>query len=116
MRDLIEYLDSKERFQHYIKQKVEGRCHVNNKGWNKLYEFHLSNYLEELKNPFGFLYNVKNFHKNVYRSTPCMVRYYHKYRRRRELHWDIINFSFKDKDGHVAEFSVSSDELTKVGK
>lgn len=89
LKELVTYLESKDRFLHYIKDKVDGRCHMNNKGWAKIVDFHLDNYLKELENPFGFLYNVKNFHNNIYNSTPCMVRYYHKYRRRRQMYWEL---------------------------
>ena len=111
MKELISYLDSKERFEHYIKRKIEGRCHVNNKGWAKLTEYHLGNYLKELENPFGFLYNVKTFHKSVYRRTPCMVKFYHKYHKARIRHWDEITYSLKDKDGEITKFTITSNEL-----
>ena len=113
MKDLYNYLDSKSRFEHYIKEKIEGRCHMNNKGWAKLTDFHLNNFLKELENPFGFLYNVKSFHKKIYSRTPCMVRYYNKYKRRRQLHWDLMKFTMKGNDGELTEFTITSNDLTK---
>jgi len=89
-KDLSKYLDSRNAFKLYIKAKVEGKCHVNNKGWVKLVEYHLDGYLSDIENPFAFLYNIKHFHRSVYYSTPSMRRHFYKHKSYRDKYWDEI--------------------------
>ena len=88
MKDLTSYFDSWNGYQGHIKKKIDGICHVNSKGWRKLQDYHLDNYLKTLDNPHAFLFNVKYFHKGVYKQVPPMARYYYRYSRRRVAYWD----------------------------
>lgn len=91
MRELIEYLESRDLFVYHTKKKIEGKCHINNKGWAKLDDYHLDKFLIKIDNPFGFLFNVKSFHTDLYSDISCMPRYYHKYRRKREVYWEFMS-------------------------
>ena len=77
-----EYLESWYSFKAVCEKKVKDRCTINSDGWSKLREFHLDKYLNNLENPYSFLFTIKWKHRNLYNSHR-MARYYYKYLRER---------------------------------
>ena len=85
MKQLDLYKIDWMRFKDYCDQKAKAAdCYINNKGWQKLKEYHLSHYLNNMENPFAFLYNIRLKHRNIYCQVKCMPRYYHKYLKERQ--------------------------------
>jgi hypothetical protein len=54
----------------------------NSDGWSKLREFHLDKYLNNLENPYFFLFSIKWKYRNLYNSHR-MAKYYYKYLKER---------------------------------
>lgn len=71
-------------FKMYIEKKVRDRCDLTNKNWMRLREYHLDVFLKRHKSPFQFLFKVKYFHPEKYRSIHCMPLFFGKYK---ELHF-----------------------------
>ena len=115
MSQLTEYFDSWGKYQIHIKAKIDGVCHVNNKGWKKLQDYHLDNHLKQLENPHSFLFNVKYFHKGVYKRVPPMAKYYHRYHRRRVAYWDKCTITMKDEDGESTSLTFTSIPTLEFG-
>lgn len=107
MKDLVKYHNSWDQYRVFIKDKIDGICHVNSKGWRKLQDYHLDSYLKTLDNPHAFLFNVKYFHKDIYKSVPPMIKYYNRYRRRRVAYWDKCTITMKDNDGKLTKFTFT---------
>jgi hypothetical protein len=79
------YVENWNEFRKYCEQRAKNSdCHINNKGWHKLKEFHLENYLKNLQSPFGFLFKIKFRYPEIFNSVKCMSRYYYKYARLRQ--------------------------------
>lgn len=86
MNQLDKYREEWAIFQRYCEKRAKlSDCHINNKGWQKLREFHLENFIEDVKNPFGFLYNIKFKHKSLYHEIHCIPRLYHRQLKLRQL-------------------------------
>ena len=83
MQRVKHYTTSWDNFELYCTNKAKGRCHLNNSAWRKLREYHLDNYLKDIDNPFGLLFNIKTFHKDLYKSIRCMPKYYYRYAKKR---------------------------------
>ena len=115
MKDLANYTNSWETFQIHIKDKIDGICHINSKGWRKLQDYHLGNYLKTLENPHSFLFNVKYFHKGVYKQVSPMARYYHRYSRRRVHYWDKVIITIGKVD-EATKFTVTGDITFDIRK
>lgn len=76
------YVENWNKFRKYCEQRAEkANCHINNKGWNKLKEYHLEMYLKEVTSPFGFLFKIKFRHPEIYRTVKCMPKFYCRYAR-----------------------------------
>lgn len=74
------YKQDWERFRQYCENKAKAaECYINNKGWHKLREYHLENYLSTIKQPYSFLFVVKYRHTVLYRSIKCMPKIHNKY-------------------------------------
>lgn len=110
---VIDYTGDWDRYQVTIKNKIDGICHVNSKGWRKLQDYHLDNYLKTLANPHSFLFNVKYFHKGLYKRVPPMARYYHRYSRRRVTYWDKMTITM-GKGDDATKFTVTGDLTIKL--
>lgn len=83
------YLLHWSQFEKYCEKKAkEADCYINNKGWQKLKEYHLEMYLKGTPNPFGFLFNIKMRHRNIYKQIHCMPKFYHKYLKLRQKEFD----------------------------
>lgn len=88
LKDPHFYVENWHEFRKYCEQKAKNSdCHINNKGWNKLKEFHLENYLKNVQSPFGFLFKIKFRYPEIYNSVRCMPKFYYKHAkiRQREL-------------------------------
>jgi len=83
MNDVERYVHSWRFFQLNCEQKVKGRCIINNKGWAKLREFHMEQFLKNHPSPFGFMFRLKYKHPRVYRRIPCAPKLYHFTRKQR---------------------------------
>lgn len=72
-----EYLDSwvKKRIDYEL--QVKGKAKLNGDGWRKLRAYHLMSYVRELQNPFGFLFQLKFKHKNIFRQISCANKVYY---------------------------------------
>lgn len=89
MRELENYLNGWNQFRQYCEKRAkDSDCYINNKGWQKLREFHLENHLNNLANPFGFLYNIRIRHRRVFSEAQCMSKFYYIYLRKRQLELD----------------------------
>lgn len=92
------YLDLWSKFKFCCEHRAKiADCYINNKGWQKLREYHLNEFLSDIDNPFGFLFRIKFRYPNIYREVKCMPRYYHKYARLRQqeltsISKDLVNF------------------------
>ena len=85
MLELKKYLASWRVFRAKCDRKVKiAGCHINNKCWNKLKEFHLEEYLCKMDKPFKFLFRIKVEKPKLYNSTKGMSRLYHKYKNERK--------------------------------
>ncbi len=73
------YLNSWNEFELYCNNKAKGRCLLNNAAWRKLRDFYLNKYLTEIEKPYAFLFAVRHFHIDIYRSIRCMAKYYYRY-------------------------------------
>lgn len=83
------YLHLWSKFKFYCENKAKlSDCHINSKGWQKLKEYHLENFLKESENPYGFLFKVKLRHKSLYRDFHCMPKFYYKYLKLRQKQLD----------------------------
>ena len=76
MKDVEQYIYSWRSFQLKCENKIKGRCIINNKGWVKLREFHMEQFLKEHPSPFGFMFRLKYQHPRVYRRIPCAPKIY----------------------------------------
>jgi len=89
MKDPKLYLGDWSKFKAYCEQRAKiANCHINNKGWNKLREFHLSNFLKGLENPYGFLFSIRFTHRKIFKEVKCMSKYYRKYSIKRQELFD----------------------------
>lgn len=82
-KKIQKYYHSWSHFERYCRNRAENRCILNNNAWRKLKDYHLESFLQQLENPYLFLFMVKLFHRSVYQSVPSMSRYYHRYARKR---------------------------------
>lgn len=83
------YLHMWSEFKFCCEHKAKiADCHINNKGWQKLKEYHLEEYLKDMDNPYGFLFKIRFRYKDVYREVHCMPRFYYKYLRLRKKELD----------------------------
>ena len=83
------YLDLWSKFKFCCEHKAKiADCHINSKGWQKLKEFHLEEFLRNNQNPYGFLFKVRHRYRHVYRDVHCMPRFYHKYLKQRQKELD----------------------------
>jgi hypothetical protein len=74
------YKNNWEVFRKYCENKAkDSDCHINNKGWQKLREYHLENYLQSVDTPYGFLFTIKFRHRNLYTQIKCMPKIFYKY-------------------------------------
>ena len=110
---VIEYTGDWDRYQVTIKKKIDGICHVNSKGWRKLQDYHLDNYLKTMENPHAFLFNVKYFHKKLYKQVPPMARYYYRYSKRRVAYWDKMTI-IMGKGDEATEFTFTGTPTFKL--
>ena len=112
MKDIEQYIYSWRDFQSRCESKVKGRCIINNKGWVKLREFHMRQFLKEHPSPFGFMFRLKYQHSRVYRRIPCAPKLYHLTKRWRcdkfesRVSERFISFPswkgfFEEEDGEV---------------
>ena len=85
MNEINRYLNSWNDFRNKCEEKVKGRCYINNKGWTKLRDFHMEQWLSSHKTPFGFMFKLKHRYWGIYRSIPCAPKWYHITRLQREL-------------------------------
>jgi len=83
MKNIKSYLTSWNKFEQYCIDKAKGRCHLNNYAWRRLREYHLEDFLSKQENPFGWLFTIRAFHKDLYNSIHCMSKMYDKYARQR---------------------------------
>ena len=87
--DVDSYQSNWMDFKTYCDKRAKySECYINSKGWNKLKDYHLNNYLQDMENPFGFLYNIRRQHKDLYYQVKCMPKYYYKYLRKRQQLFD----------------------------
>ena len=72
-----EYLDSwvKRRIDYEL--QVKGKAKLNGDGWRKLRNYHLTNYVQKLDNPFAFLFHLKFKHKNIFKQISCANNIYY---------------------------------------
>ena len=77
MKDIEQYIYSWRDFQAKCESKVKNRCIINNKGWAKLREFHMEEFLKNHPSPFGFMFRLKYKHRRVFKSIPCASKFYH---------------------------------------
>jgi hypothetical protein len=72
-----EYIESwlKKRIDYELQAK--GRAKINNTGWKKLKNYHLRNYIKQLDNPFGFLFQLKYKHRGLFKDISCANRLYY---------------------------------------
>jgi hypothetical protein len=56
--------------------QVKGRAKLNNDAWRKLRSYHLCNYINNLDNPFSFLFQLRYKHKNVFKQVACANKLY----------------------------------------
>tara|TARA_R100000951_G_scaffold29349_1_gene25433 strand:+ start:477 stop:812 length:336 start_codon:yes stop_codon:yes gene_type:complete len=83
------YKQDWNNFRGYCNKRAkEADCYINGKGWQKLREFHLHNYVQSIKNPYGFFFNIRMRHKPLYREVRCMPKYYYKYLKLRQKEFD----------------------------
>lgn len=88
---LKEYEAAWRKFHNFIEAKAEGRCIITNKNWRKLRDIHMNMYLQQLENPFYFLFQVKMIYPEKYRTIPSMPKYYGIYKSmRQDLFTDSI--------------------------
>ena len=83
MKKIKNYLTSWNKFEQYCINKAKGHCQLNNNAWRKLREYHLEGYLNKDDNPFGLLFTIKTFNRELYHSVNCMAKLYDKYARQR---------------------------------
>lgn len=78
-------------FKAMIEDLARDRCIITNKNWHKIREIHLNQYLSKIENPFFFLFQVKFFCPNEYRSIRCIPKFYHLYKQERDrsFQWEI---------------------------
>lgn len=85
------YEKSWDTFRQYCENKAkEADCIINNKGWHKLREYHLENYLQTISTPYGFLFIIKFRYSHIYQQIKCMPKLYHKYARKHREQFDSI--------------------------
>jgi len=83
------YKESWESFRKYCEKKAElADCYINNKGWHKLREFHLENFLKDVSSPYGFLFVVRFRHNYLYKQVKCMPKIYYKYAKKHREQFD----------------------------
>jgi len=83
------YKQSWEDFRRYCEKRAEtADCYINNKGWQKLREFHLENFLKETKAPYGFLFMIKFRHQYLFNQIKCLPKLYHKYAKKHREQFD----------------------------
>ena len=83
--DVQVYLDSWLKFKFCCEHRAKiADCHINAKGWQKLKEYHLEDFLKRVENPYGFLFRIRLRHRSVYRDVHCMAKLFHKYSRLRQ--------------------------------
>jgi hypothetical protein len=88
------YITDWNHFYKYCDKKAKtADCRINNKGWGKLREYHLENYLKRVQNPYGFLFNIKFNYKYLYNKNQCLSKFFHKYSRIRKKSFDSIGKS-----------------------
>lgn len=76
------YITHWNQFREYCEKRAkDADCYINNKGWQKLREYHLENYLKAIKHPFGFLFKIKFRYPHIYSQVKCMPRFYYRYAR-----------------------------------
>ena len=75
---------------HCNKRAKQADCYINGKGWQKLREYHLENYVNEMSNPYGFFFNIRKKHLPLYREVRCMPKFYYKYLRLRQKEFDSV--------------------------
>lgn len=78
-KQIAHYNESWSVFERYCRKKAEGRCYLNNNAWRKLRDFHLDHFLQDMENPWKFLFMIRVFHYDMYKNTPNMHKYYVKY-------------------------------------
>lgn len=89
MNDPNLYLTDWNSFKEYCEDKAKiADCHINNKGWRKLRDYHLDSYLKNIDNPFAFLFNMRFRYRKIFNRVGCMHKYYSKYMRKREIAFD----------------------------
>ena len=81
MKGIEQYIYSWRAFESMCEAKIKNRCIINTKGWRKLREFHMEEFLKDHPSPFGFMFNLKHKHPKVYRRIYCAPKLYHMTRR-----------------------------------
>lgn len=89
MREPDLYIQHWDSFRKYCEGRAkDADCYINSKGWQKLREYHLRQYLKGVQNPYGFLFNIRMRHRNMYRQVQCMPKLYYKYLRKKQKEFD----------------------------
>lgn len=89
MKEVRAYLTSWLNFRNQCEEKIKGRCHINNKGWVKLRDYHMEQWLKSHKAPFGFMFKLKHQYYEVYKTIPCAPKWYHVTRLQRQVKFEM---------------------------
>lgn len=89
MKEIEEYLASWTVFRNKCEEKVKGVCYINNKGWVKLRDYHMEQWLKNHKSPFGFMFKLKHQYYSVYKTIPCASKWYHVTRVKRQAKFEM---------------------------
>lgn len=82
---LNQFLNSWKDFKLYCEDRAKkADCYINNKGWQKLEEYHLRQFLKNIENPYGFLFTIKYRYGKIYQDVKCMNKLYYKYMKTKE--------------------------------
>ena len=90
------YLAHWRQFEQYCEKRAkDADCHISNKNWQRLKEFHLKQYLRGIPNKFGWLFNIKIRHQYIFQDVRCMNRIYYKYlqKQKEEIQSNFSNLS-----------------------
>lgn len=74
--EITHYLDSWIIHRLDCEVLAKGRAKINGTAWKKLRYYHLDRYLQQVEVPFGFIFNLRYKHTNVYKQIPCANKLY----------------------------------------
>jgi len=71
-----EYLNSWVQKRIDCELQAKNRAKINNEGWRKLRSYHLKRYIEQIENPFGFMFALRYKYKHIFRQVSSANKLY----------------------------------------